>query len=100
MELSVEEIESLARVSRIALTEQEAERLQKELSDMVRFASRLTESNVEMPPDKARMHTCSGETMPTYREDVAVRGMDRDTVLQNARSTQGDRIAVPRAVEA
>ncbi len=100
MELSVEEIEALARVSRIALTPQETEQLQKELSGMIRFASRLTEIEVEMPIADARMHTCSGESVPIYREDVAVRGMDRETVLQNARNTQGDRISVPRAVEA
>lgn len=96
MELSLQEIEVLGQISRIAFqSEEEKEKFQRELEGMRRYALVLQEplrTFDQIEQDEIK------ETI--WREDISKAGLEREVLLQNAPMTEGDYIVVPRTVEA
>ena len=88
-------VRRIARLARIAITDQEAERLETELSGILDWVAQLDEldtSNVEPMTRIAAM------TMK-QREDKVIDGFCADHILKNAPKVDDHYFVVPKIVE-
>ncbi|MGV1015039.1 MAG: Asp-tRNA(Asn)/Glu-tRNA(Gln) amidotransferase subunit GatC [Methyloceanibacter sp.] len=88
-------VRRIARLARIAITEAEAERLEKELSGILDWVAQLDEidtGNVEP------MTRVAGMTMK-QREDKVTDGFCAKDILKNAPQVDDDYFVVPKIVE-
>lgn len=78
--LSLEEVEHIAELAKLALTDEEKETYREQLSDILDYANRLQQVDTgDIPP------TASVLPLDTVlREDVAHDTADRDALLDNA----------------
>ena len=88
-------VERLANLARIALSDEEIERLAPELDNILGWVEQLGEvdtSNVEpmtaVIPNKLRL-----------RDDIVTEGNQRDAVLANAPQAEHGFFAVPKVIE-
>lgn len=91
MKLTIKEVEHIAGLARLKLTEEEKQQYAAQLSDILDYAAKLDELNTEhIPP------TASVQDIPLrLREDKAQPGLTQDQVLRNASETQDGQFKVP-----
>jgi aspartyl-tRNA(Asn)/glutamyl-tRNA(Gln) amidotransferase subunit C len=91
MALTHEEVQHIAELARLALSEEELVRYQEQLSDILDYAERLQAIDTEdIPP------TASVLALRTVlREDEAAITLDHQDALRNAPDVQDDYIVVP-----
>ena len=96
MRLSSQEVEHIALLSRLKLSDAERERAQNELSQILGYFETLG----ELPTDgvEPTMHALPLENV--LRVDEAKPGLARDAALQNAPEHAEGMFQVPRVVEA
>jgi aspartyl-tRNA(Asn)/glutamyl-tRNA(Gln) amidotransferase subunit C len=95
MSVDAETVRRIAHLARIAVEEEEVERLQGELNAMLAFVEQLQEVNVEnvepmtsVTPMKMKM-----------RADVVTDGDDAAAVLKNSPASEDNFFLVPKVVE-
>ena len=95
MKLSHEEVHSIARLSRVALTEAEVETMSEQLSNILENFEILKQVNTaEVPP------TAQSISLNTImREDVIAPSLSPEEVLANAPQKEGDFIKVRAVLE-
>ncbi len=86
--ITKKEIETLAKLSKLKLTEEEKELLVKEMSDIVAFADTIN-ANLSATEEE-----CGGESevvvnFEELREDEEEPSYEREEILQNAESEGG-----------
>jgi len=91
MKLSLEEVEHIAGLARLNLTDQEKRQYTEQLSDILAYAARLNEINTDDIPPTARV---LDQTL-RLREDHARPGLPRQVILKNAPETQDEQFKVP-----
>ncbi len=89
------DVEYIAHLARIRLTDEEKERFAGQLGQILAYVEELGELDVEGVEPTA--HAVPVHNV--FREDVARPGLDRDTVLGNAPATRSDQFLVPRIIE-
>lgn len=95
MRLSQAEIEHIALLARLELSEEERERMTTQLNDIIGFFEQLGEvdtSQVEPTSHVIPMHN-------VLRADEARPSLPAEEALQNAPQRAGDTFRVPRVVE-
>lgn len=95
MKLSREEVLHIARLARIALTEEEITRLSGQLSDLLEHFQVLQEVNTDNVPPTAQPI----ELRSVIREDVVKPSLLVEDVLANAPRREGDYIRVKAVLE-
>ena len=95
MKLSREEVLHIARLARIALTEEEITRLSGQLSNLLEHFQVLQEVNTDNVPPTAQ----SIELRSVMREDVIETSMPVEDVLLNAPRREGDYFRVKPVLE-
>jgi aspartyl-tRNA(Asn)/glutamyl-tRNA(Gln) amidotransferase subunit C len=95
MKLTREEVLHIARLARIALTEEEITRLSGQLSDLLEHFQVLQEVNTDNVPPTAQ----PVELRSVIREDVVKPSMTQDDVLLNAPRREGDYFRVKAVLE-
>lgn len=93
MSLTRSDVEKIAQLARLELTEDERALYQGQLSAILDYAARLNELDLEGVPPTA--HAVTQQNV--WREDVAEPGMAMDAVLLNA-PQQADNQFVVQAV--
>lgn len=95
MSVDTKTVMKIASLARIAMTEQEAERLKPELNNILDWVEQLGEvdtSGVEplaaVIPNQTRM-----------RDDIVTDGDKRDAILANAPNAEHGFFAVPKVIE-
>lgn len=84
--LTSEEVRHIARLARVALSDEEVERLRDQLSSIIDHFAVLNEIDTDDVPPTAQTF----EMTNVERDDVALPSFDRDQVLANApRSEDG-----------
>ncbi len=95
MKLSREEVLHIARLARIALTEEEITRLSGQLSDLLEHFRVLQEVNTDNVPPTAQ----PVELRSVIREDVIKPSMPVEDVLANAPRREDDYFRVRAVLE-
>lgn len=93
--ISKKEVEHIALLSRLSLTEEEKERYRKELSSILDYVNKLNEINTDDIIPTAHVMDLKN----VFREDEVIPSMDRDRVLANAKEKQNGCFKVPRIIE-
>lgn len=95
MKFTPEQVRALAGQARLGLTDEEAERLAAQLTDVLQEAERLKELDVEgVAP------TLFGvQLVNVWRDDAVEASLPRDAALAAAPDVQDGFVKVPRIVE-
>ncbi len=96
MRLSPEEVQHIALLSRLELSEAERERIATELSQILGYFETLGELDTENV--EPTMHAMPLENV--LRPDVVKLSLSHEAALQNAPESAGGMFQVPRVVEA
>ena len=95
MSVSPEQVRHIARLARIAMSDEELERLVPELNAIIGWVEQLGEVNT----DGVEPLTAVIEQKLRLREDSVTDGDIRDDVLANAPEAQHGFFAVPKVIE-
>ncbi len=94
-ELTREEVENVALLARLELTDAEKETLRRDLSIILRHVERLRELDVEdVPPTSHAVPIAN-----VYRADEVRPSLSREEFLREAPATRDEFFLVPRIVE-
>jgi aspartyl-tRNA(Asn)/glutamyl-tRNA(Gln) amidotransferase subunit C len=95
MSVSNEQVRHIAKLARIAMTDEELERLAPELNAILGWVEQLGEVNT----DGVEPLTAVIDQKLRLRDDVVTDGDIRDQVLANAPDAQHGFFAVPKVIE-
>ena len=95
MSVSSEQVRHIAKLARIAMSDQEIERLAPELNNILGWVEQLGEVNT----DGVEPLTAVIDQKLRLRDDVVTEGNIRDEVLANAPEAQHGFFAVPKVIE-
>ncbi len=95
MKLSLKEVEHIAYLSRLSLSEEELKTFQVQLSKILDFVEKLNELDTEGIDPK--FHIIPEENV--LREDVPGVSLSRDKIFSNAPETDGKYFIVPKVVK-
>lgn len=83
MSLSRDQVAHIAELAKLALTEQEMERMARQLSDILEYAERLNELDTSAIPPTASVIP----NQNVMRPDIVTPSLTREQVLANAPET-------------
>jgi aspartyl-tRNA(Asn)/glutamyl-tRNA(Gln) amidotransferase subunit C len=95
MSVSSEQVRHIARLARIAMSDEELERLLPELNNILGWVEQLGEVNT----DGVEPLTGVIDLKQRLRDDVVNDGNIRDEILANAPEAQHGFFAVPKVIE-
>ena len=95
MSVTNEQVRHIARLARIAMSDEEIERLAPELNNILGWVEQLAEVNT----DGIEPLTAVIDQKLRLREDVVTDGDCREDVLANAPDAQHGFFAVPKVIE-
>jgi aspartyl-tRNA(Asn)/glutamyl-tRNA(Gln) amidotransferase subunit C len=95
MSVSTEQVRHIAKLARIAMSEEEIERLVPELNNILGWVEQLGEVNT----DGVEPLTAVIDQKLRLRDDVVNDGNIRDAILANAPDAQHGFFAVPKVIE-
>ena len=95
MSVSSEQVRHIANLARIAMSEEELERLVPELNNILGWVEQLGEVNT----DGVEPLTAVIEQKLRLRDDEVTAGNIRDEILENAPDAEHGFFAVPKVIE-
>ena len=95
MSVSIEQVRHIAKLARIAMSDEEIERLAPELNNILGWVEQLG----EVDTDGVEPLTAVIDQKLRLRDDVVTDGNIRDEVLENAPEAQHGFFAVPKVIE-
>lgn len=95
MEITKKDIEHMADLSMLNLSEQEIERYTKDMQDIVSFAEQINEVDTE----GIDISAFALDTYNVFRKDEVKLSLDRESLLQNAPSSNGEAYQLPSMME-
>lgn len=93
--ISTEEVKHVANLARLAVTEEEVEKMTKELDAIISFAEQLNELDTTGVKPTSRVV----EMVNVLREDVAKPGLPVEEVVKNAPEHRDGLIVVPSIID-
>lgn len=94
MKITREEVQKVANLARLQLSENEIERMTEQLDTILSYVEKLDEVDTEGVP----VTTHTQQVVNAFREDVVKPSLDRDAVLSNAPEDNGESFTVPRII--
>lgn len=94
MAITMQEIEHLARLSKLALSDGEKQRLTGEMQSILAFADKLSALDTAADPT---MFASDGQNV--FREDAILPSLPTGAILQNAPEQDMGCFVVPKTVE-
>ena len=95
MKLTLEEVEHIAELARLQLTDEELARYAEQLSEILDYAARLQSVDTSGISPTARVITAGS----VLREDEVRPGLSRQELLDNAPETEKGQFRVPPILE-
>ncbi len=95
MEITIQEIEHLAKLSKLALTEEEKTRLKSEMGQIIDFANKLS----ALDTNAADPTMFASSLYNVFRDDTVESSLPTDAILQNAPEAEMGCFVVPKTVE-
>jgi aspartyl-tRNA(Asn)/glutamyl-tRNA(Gln) amidotransferase subunit C len=103
MSVSVEDVGRVAELASLELTEQEEQRMQKDLSAVLGYIAELNELDTMGVPPMAQVGEMLGTEVfkrgEALRADEITPSLDRATVMAQAPETDGRFFKVPKVIE-
>jgi aspartyl-tRNA(Asn)/glutamyl-tRNA(Gln) amidotransferase subunit C len=93
--ITIDEVKHVANLARLAITEEEAEKLTNDLDAIISFAEELNELDTENVEPTS--HVLDMKNI--FREDVSKPGLPVEEVLKNAPDHENGQIKVPAIIE-
>ena len=91
MEIKKEEIEHIANLSMLNLSEDELNGYQKDMEQIVEFANTINEIDTSKVPETAFV----SELYNVFRKDEIKESLDRELILSNSPNGKGETFSVP-----
>lgn len=95
MALTKKEVEVVARLARLALSEEEKEHFAQQLAQILNYVEKLKELNTENVPPTAHPFF----THTVWREDCAKLSKETEAILKNAPEREGNFFKVKKVIE-
>ncbi|MFY3790126.1 Asp-tRNA(Asn)/Glu-tRNA(Gln) amidotransferase subunit GatC [Ureibacillus sp. MALMAid1270] len=93
--LSKEEVKHVAHLARLAITDEDAEKFAEQLGKITYFAEQLSElDTTNVAPTSHVLPMVN-----VMREDIAVKGLDRDVMMLNVKEQENGQVKVPPILE-
>lgn len=96
MQIRREDVDHVADLARLSLTQEEREKMTRELNSILGHVDKLNELKTDGV--QPTFHVLASLKNVT-RKDKVIHGLDRDRALQNAPSQKSGCFAVPKTVE-
>ena len=93
--ITMDEVKHVANLARLAITEEEVEKLTNDLDAIISFAEELNELDTENVEPTS--HVLDMKNI--FREDVSKPGLPVEEVLKNAPDHENGQIKVPAIIE-
>lgn len=94
MKITSEEVQHVANLARLQLSENEIERMTEQLDTILSYVEKLDKVDTEGVP----VTTHTQQVVNAFREDVVKPSLDRDAALGNAPEDNGESFTVPRII--
>lgn len=95
MRITREQVEHVAHLARLNLTEDEKEQMTKDMEAIIAFADQINALDIKDVAPTAHVIPINN----VFREDEVVPSMDRELLLSNAPSQANGCFSVPKVVE-
>ena len=95
MEIRREEIEHIANLSMLNLSEEDITKYTKDMEELVGFANKINEVNTESIEESA----FALEATNIFRKDEVRESFDRELLLSNAPNSNGEAYSLPSMME-
>ena len=95
MEITKNDIEHIAKLSMLNLSEDEIEGYAKDMQEIMEFAQTINEINTDNVTESA----FALDSYNVFRKDEVRESMDREELLKNAPSTNGVAYQLPPVIE-
>jgi aspartyl-tRNA(Asn)/glutamyl-tRNA(Gln) amidotransferase subunit C len=95
MSLSLREVEHIAELARLELSEKEKERYREQLSAILEYAARLRELDTSGIPPTSSMLPAGN----VLRPDLPRPGLPPETLMRNAPQVQDGQFRVPKILD-
>jgi aspartyl-tRNA(Asn)/glutamyl-tRNA(Gln) amidotransferase subunit C len=107
MKVTEKDVAYVADLANLELTDQERQRMLKDLNSILDYIDRLNELDTSDIPPMAQISAKFGQpevnsgdgVAPQWREDVLVPSLPHSEAMKNAPETDGDFFKVPRVIE-
>lgn len=96
MRITEKDVLYVADLANLELTDQERQRMVKDLDSILTYIDRLSELNTDDVPPMAQVNT---NTKNAWREDVLRPSLPHKNAMANAPATDGDFFKVPKVIE-
>jgi aspartyl-tRNA(Asn)/glutamyl-tRNA(Gln) amidotransferase subunit C len=94
-QITVKDVEYVAALAQLELTDEEKTRLTRELSDIIDHVEQL--NSLDTKGVEPMMHTL--DIVNVLREDAVEPSLSRDEALKNAPDTDGEYFLVPKILD-
>ena len=95
MKITREQVEHVANLARLNLTEEEKEQMTKDMEAIIGFADQI--NSLDIADVKPTDHVIPINNV--FRDDVVAPSMDREKLLSNAPNQDNGCFSVPKVVE-
>ncbi|NMB88698.1 MAG: Asp-tRNA(Asn)/Glu-tRNA(Gln) amidotransferase subunit GatC [Chloroflexi bacterium] len=95
MKLTLAEVEHIAGLARLELSQEEKERYRQQLSDVLEYAARLQELDTSLIPPTASVLPVRS----VLRPDESHQSLEREKILRNAPQAEENQFRVPPVLE-
>lgn len=95
MKISEEEVRHVAKLSKLAFNDEDTKEFAKTLTKIVEMVELLN----EVDTTGVAITTTMADTVNVMREDVAIKGWNRDDLFKNIPETENGLIKVPAIID-
>ncbi|MGZ4888817.1 MAG: Asp-tRNA(Asn)/Glu-tRNA(Gln) amidotransferase subunit GatC [Candidatus Angelobacter sp.] len=106
MKVTEKDVAYVADLANLELTDQERQRMLKDLNSILDYIDRLNELDTSNVPPMAQVAARSGQSEgkssdsnPAWREDIARPSLPHNEAVRNAPETDGIFFKVPKVIE-
>lgn len=95
MNISTEEVKHIANLSMLNLSDIEIDEYRKNMQEIVEFATQIN----EVDTDKVNAQEFISDKVNAFRKDEVKESFDRELLLKNAPSSNGEAYSLPNMME-
>ena len=95
MEIKKEDIKHIANLSMLNLSDEEIEKYTKDMEQIVGFANKIN----EIDTSSTEISAFSNDNVNVFRKDEVRKSLDRELLLSNAPSSNGEAYSIPNVMD-